>query len=88
MKCIVNANPSPVVDWLRNKDLITPTGHFVIDTDGLLIKNVTLDDDGTYTCRARVMHTGELAERNIKVEVSVFLHCSLEVCVYHIHSLI
>lgn len=69
VKCIVNANPSPVVDWLRDRDLITSTGRFVIDTDGLLIKNVQLSDDGTYTCRARVMHTGELAERNIKVEV-------------------
>lgn len=34
-----------------------------------MIKNVQESDDGTYTCRAVVMQTGELAERNIKLEV-------------------
>lgn len=34
-----------------------------------MIKNVQESDDGTYTCRAVVIPTGELAERNIKLEV-------------------
>lgn len=43
----------------------------VIQTKGLLIRNVEESDDGTYTCRAAVIQTGELAERNIRVEVQV-----------------
>lgn len=35
-----------------------------------MIKGVEESDDGTYTCRAVVIQTGELAERNIKLEVS------------------
>lgn len=35
-----------------------------------MIRNVEESDDGTYTCRAVVIQTGELAERNIKLEVS------------------
>ena len=41
----------------------------MIETDGLLIKNVDYNDAGTYTCRARVLETGSLEERDIKLEV-------------------
>ncbi|XP_054257112.1 fasciclin-2-like isoform X1 [Macrosteles quadrilineatus] len=73
VKCKVQANPSPIVDWLRNGQQIQSTNNdrYVIDNDGLVIKNVTEDDDGIYICRAIVLDTGELSERNIKVEVHI-----------------
>ena len=43
--------------------------RYVIETDGLVIKSVRKEDGGTYTCRARVPHTGELEERNIMLDV-------------------
>lgn len=46
----------------------------MIHANGLLIKNVEESDDGTYTCRAVVIQTGELAERNIKLEVTMPSH--------------
>lgn len=45
---------------------------YVIQTKGLLIKNVQESDDGIYTCRAAVFETGELTERNIRLEVQVY----------------
>lgn len=44
---------------------------YVVQTKGLLIRNVEESDDGIYTCRALVFETGELTERNIRVEVLI-----------------
>ncbi|KAF4523467.1 hypothetical protein B566_EDAN014993 [Ephemera danica] len=64
VKCKVTANPAPMVDWLKNSEMIS-----TVETDGLLIRKVTEADDGVYVCRAIVLETGELAERHINVEV-------------------
>lgn len=36
-----------------------------------MIRRVEESDDGIYTCRAAVIETGELVDRNIRVEVHV-----------------
>lgn len=36
-----------------------------------MIRTVNETDDGIYTCRAAVIETGELVERNIRVEVQI-----------------
>lgn len=46
----------------------------MVETHGLLIRNVQESDDGIYTCRAAVIVTGELSERNIRVEVQIMPH--------------
>jgi len=70
VKCKVQAQPAPIVDWLRNgQQILSGKDRYVIDNDGLVIQNVTEADDGIYICRAIVLDTGELSERNIKVEV-------------------
>ena len=56
--------------------------RYVIETDGLLIKKVNREDAGTYTCRARVLETGSLEERDIKMEVSECLYSSIRVNVH------
>ncbi|CAG2066626.1 unnamed protein product, partial [Timema podura] len=69
VRCKVMANPPPNIDWQKNSELITPGGRYVVESDGLLIQKASESDDGVYTCRAIVIETGELAERNIRVEV-------------------
>ncbi|KAL0878928.1 hypothetical protein ABMA27_003924 [Loxostege sticticalis] len=67
--CEVTAKPAPSVDWFKEGTPISTGDRYVIHANGLMIKNVQESDDGTYTCRAVVIPTGELAERNIKLEV-------------------
>ncbi|XP_013194959.1 fasciclin-2 isoform X2 [Amyelois transitella] len=67
--CEVTAEPSPSIDWFKEGTPISTDDRYVIHTNGLQIKNVQESDDGTYTCRAVVIKTGELAERHIKLEV-------------------
>lgn len=50
---------------------IKVSSKYLIQTTGLLIKNVEESDDGVYICRAAVYDTGELIERPIRVEVQV-----------------
>ncbi|XP_031621318.1 fasciclin-2 isoform X3 [Contarinia nasturtii] len=71
VQCEVTANPAPTVDWLRNGDPIKIGDRYVIQTKGLLVRNVQESDDGIYTCRAVVVQTGEFVERDIRVEVQV-----------------
>ncbi|XP_051157515.1 fasciclin-2 isoform X2 [Leptopilina boulardi] len=71
VRCKVVAQPSPTVDWLFNGELIETNEHYIIETHSLKLKKVTELDDGIYTCRAFVATTGELKERNIRVEVHI-----------------
>ncbi|XP_021704152.1 fasciclin-2 isoform X4 [Aedes aegypti] len=71
VRCEVYANPPATVDWLRDGDPIKSSGRYVIENRGLLIRNVSENDDGLYTCRAAVISTGELAKRVIRVEVQI-----------------
>ncbi|XP_072386202.1 fasciclin-2 isoform X1 [Diabrotica undecimpunctata] len=71
VKCKTKGNPTPTIDWSKNNQAIQTNEKFVVDTDELLIKNVTEADDGVYTCTAIETFTGHFKIRNIKVEVQV-----------------
>ncbi|XP_049841265.1 fasciclin-2 isoform X2 [Schistocerca gregaria] len=69
IRCRVSANPPAIVNWMRDGHIVETGDRYVVEQDGLTILNVTEMDDGTYTCRAIVIATGEMALRPIRVEV-------------------
>jgi len=69
IKCVVQANPVAVVEWFKDGRLLRSGGRYVVEQDGLVIQDITSEDDGTYVCRAKVQEEGEIEERRIQVEV-------------------
>ncbi|KAK4303116.1 hypothetical protein Pmani_024845 [Petrolisthes manimaculis] len=70
IKCTPESRPSALVDWLKDMVAIKRNDeNRVIQQDGLLIKNVTKNDEGTYRCRARVPQLGSIKYKDIQVEV-------------------
>ena len=58
-----------VITWRLYQLYLITGDQYVIESDGLLIKGVTKKNAGTFTCRARVPQTGELEERDIRLDV-------------------
>ncbi|XP_046443372.1 fasciclin-2-like isoform X2 [Daphnia pulex] len=71
VRCVVRANPPATIDWQRNGVGFTTNNQYVIENDGVLIREVSLEDDTYFTCRARVQTTGQLEDRRIRVEVFI-----------------
>jgi len=67
--CTVTANPQPMVDWLKDLKPIKLDDRTIIQQDGVLIKQITQDDEGVYRCRAKVPQLGSIEYKDIKVEV-------------------
>ncbi|XP_041833048.1 neuronal cell adhesion molecule a isoform X2 [Melanotaenia boesemani] len=51
-ECKVKHDPSliPTMTWLKDKGELPDDERFEVDTDSLTIRDVTDDDEGTYTC--------------------------------------
>ncbi|CAL8091774.1 unnamed protein product [Orchesella dallaii] len=49
--------------------VINNSDHFFIQKDGVIIRSVSEQDEGVYTCRVRVTSMGTVEERHIQVEV-------------------
>lgn len=70
IKCQVQANPPPTVEWARNNVKLQNNPHYIFEADGLILDGVVEEDDGEYKCEAIVIDTGEVKGRDIHLEVS------------------
>ncbi|XP_058453999.1 neural cell adhesion molecule 2-like [Malaya genurostris] len=53
IRCEVRGHPEPSVSWYFNgQPLFPPNGKYTMLADGLLIKRVSKNDSGEYTCKA------------------------------------
>ena len=52
-QCEVKGNPDPQVTWLKQNSSLLTSKRIVQSRGGLMIKDVTSQDGGMYTCEAR-----------------------------------
>lgn len=52
-QCDVKGNPAPQVTWLKQNSSLSDDRRIVQSRDALTIKDVTSQDGGVYTCKAR-----------------------------------
>ncbi|XP_068222632.1 fasciclin-2-like isoform X2 [Palaemon carinicauda] len=71
IRCTPVAKPAPRVDWLKDSTPLRNDENHIIQQDGVLIKQVTTDDEGIYRCRARVPEIGSIDYKDIRVEVYI-----------------
>ena len=53
MKCSVKGNPVPQVTWLKENSSLSSDKRIMQSRGDLVIRDVTSQDGGVYTCRAR-----------------------------------
>ncbi|EDS35755.1 conserved hypothetical protein [Culex quinquefasciatus] len=80
IRCEVRGHPEPSVSWSFNgQPLFPPNGKYTMLADGLMIKKVTKNDAGEYTCKAfQVSTTGSsFEEKTIRLNIKhkpYFIH--------------
>ncbi|XP_028027402.1 fasciclin-2-like isoform X1 [Bombyx mandarina] len=73
INCEARGEYPPLITWHKGEENalveIQNSEKYSITKEGLIVRNVTTEDGGTYKCTAMVMVTGEEVDRFIKVEV-------------------
>ncbi|CAH0686269.1 unnamed protein product [Spodoptera exigua] len=71
--CQANGATPPFIRWYRGKEgdneIFNNTEKYQIMPEGLIVKNVSNDDEGIYKCSASVLSTGEEVELDIQAKV-------------------
>ena len=53
LQCKVKGNPTPQVTWIKQNSSLPLDKRIIQSRGGLMIRDVTSQDGGVYTCRAR-----------------------------------
>ncbi|XP_050677433.1 fasciclin-2-like isoform X2 [Leptidea sinapis] len=72
INCKARGETDPLISWHKDHDEpieIIDANRYEISSQGLLIRNITDDDNGIYKCTASDVETGEEIDKNIVVKV-------------------
>ena len=74
LQCEVKGNPTPQVTWLKQNSCLPFNKRILRSSGGLMIRDVTSQDEGEYTCEARNI----LEVVNSSASLTVQGKCSLK----------
>ena len=78
LQCEVKGNPVPQVTWLKENSSLPTDRRIMQSRGGLMIRDVTSQDGGVYTCRAKNILGVVTSSATLTVQGNFLLiHCSL-----------
>ena len=75
--CKVTGNPEPQITWnlrgdiLRPKDIIPSDSKYAVSDKGLIIRNITKADQGSYKCKATQFESGIVDFQDLVINLKV-----------------
>ena len=80
LKCDVKGNPNPQITWLQKNTSLPADKRIVQSHGGLMIKNLTSQDGGLYTCVASNILGLVKTSATLTVQGNMLLLCYLQKC--------
>ncbi|CAI9737963.1 neural cell adhesion molecule 2 isoform X5 [Octopus vulgaris] len=71
IRCTATGDPAPKIQWRHKSKKIITAGRYEVQADGLVIKNITKDDNGEYILEAEIVTKSSYDEKSILVKVVV-----------------
>jgi hypothetical protein len=70
LTCPTKGHPHPKIQWRVDANRVTPNKHYqIVNETTLIIRNVTYNDEKTYTCIAENEYIDPLTKKNSKYEL-------------------
>lgn len=75
LECLANGSPKPRVTWLRDGVQVGSQGYSIFGESNLMILSVSVENAGTYTCRASALNREEETTAKLEVHCEWLLFC-------------
>ena len=86
LQCEVKGNPTPQVTWMKQNSSLPFDKRIIQSRDGLMIRDVTSQDGGVYTCRARNIHGVMTSSATLTIQGNLLPNFNVPVVLIHCHT--
>ena len=86
LQCKVKGNPTPQVTWMKQNSSLPLDKRIIQSRGGLMIRDVTSQDGGVYTCRARNILGVMTSSATLAVQGNLLPNFNVPVVLIHCHT--
>ena len=86
LQCKVKENPTPQVTWMKQNSSLPLDKRIIQSRGGLMIRDVTSQDGGVYTCRARNILGVKTSSATLAVQGNLLPNPNVPVVLIHCHT--
>ena len=86
LQCEVKGNPTPQVTWMKQNSSLPFDKRIIQSRGGLMIRDVTLQDGGVYTCRASNILGVMTSSATLTVQGNLLPNFNVPVVLIHCHT--